>query len=106
MIKQLLMESGLFNKMGSPRNDDVVTFYVKNMQNGATIYVQPSDREIHIRTRAFGNGRFGLCNESLHEFVKEHHSRTVRSPSNSSHAYVLSAEHVPGLIRIIATRFS
>ena len=59
----------------------------------------------HKGNRAFENGLFGLCNENFDKFVKENHSRIVRSPSNSSDAYVLSAEYIPRLIRITSTCF-
>ena len=106
MIQQFLADSSLF-KIQTPHKSGVVRFQLRNIETGgpliygASIYVQPNDQEVRIRAGALENGRFWLSNRKLHDFVRNNASAIIGSIENQSHAYVLSARHIPGMIRII-----
>lgn len=106
MIQQLLADSGIFEIQTLQKNG-VARFQLIDMEvggpllYGASIYVQPNDQEVRIRAGALENGRFWLSNRKLHDFVRSNASAIVGSIENQSHAYVLSARHVPRVIRII-----
>ena len=107
MIQQLLADNSDIFERQTPYQNGVVRFQLRNMETGgpliygASIYVQPNDQEIRIRTGALENGRFWLSNDKLHDFVRNNAGAVIGSIENPSRAYVLSARHVPGVIRII-----
>ena len=106
MIQQFLTDSGLF-EIQTPHKSGVARFQLRDMETGglllygASIYVQPNDQEVRIRTGALENGRFWLSNRKLHDFVRSNASAIIGSIEDPSRAYVLSARHVPGVIRIV-----
>ena len=106
MIQQFLADSGLF-EIQTPHKSGVVRFQLRDMEMGgpllygASIYVQPNDQEVRIRAGALENGRFWLSNRKLHDFVRSNAGTVIGSIKNPSRAYVLSARHLPGVVRII-----
>ena len=106
MMQQFLADSGLFETQTLQKNG-VTRFQLRDMEMGgpllygASIYVQPNDQEVRIRAGALENGRFWLSNRKLHDFVRSNASAIIGSIENPSRAYVLSARHIPKVIRII-----
>lgn len=107
MIQQLLVDSSNIFERQTPYKNGVVRFQLRNMETGgpliysASIYVQPNDQEVRIRAGALENGRFWLSNRKLHDFVRSNASAIIGSIGSPFHTYVLSARHIPGMIRII-----
>ena len=98
MISEILRNSGLFEEHRRP-SSEVLRFTVRGRE-GASIFVQPNEREVHIRPRAFAGNSFPN-NAVLEEYVRRHCHRTTRQVGNPAHAYVLAGEHIPGAVDII-----
>ena len=98
MISEILRNSGLFEEHRRA-SSDVLRFTVIG-HPGASIYVQPNERDVHIRPRAFACNSFPN-NVALEQYVRRHSHRTTRQVGNRAHAYVLAGEHVPGAVDII-----
>ena len=100
---QTLRNSGLFREL-STQEDGEVCFQVIGPDGrvtlGASIYVQPNDREIHIRTRALENGKFPN-NARLFDYVRLHSYGMARSEGNPSHAYRVAASRLDRIAEII-----
>lgn len=106
-IRQSLEESGLFEKH-TPHRSGVERFQLKDLEtgippllHGASIYVQPNDLEFRIRIGALENERFWLCNGKLYDFVRSNNRAIIGSTENPWSTYVMGAEHVHGVIRLV-----
>ena len=106
MIEQKLADSGFF-EIQTPYKSGGGRAQLRDMETGgqslygASIYLQSNGLEVRIRAGAFENGRFWLSNRKLHNFVRSNASAVIGSIDNPSRVYVLSARHIPGVIRII-----
>ena len=104
-VQQYLRDSGL-PSVWARQSAGVMRFTLIDEETGiestgASLYVQRNDRDIHIRVRALENRSFP-SSDRLHEFVRRNSSRTLRDPSNPSHAYKIDgAQHIARIIEII-----
>ena len=104
-VQQYLRDSGL-PSVWAQQSGDVMRFTLIDEETGtertgASLYVQRNDRDVHIRVRALENRSFPNS-DRLHEFIHRNSSRTLRDPSNPSHAYKIDgAQHITRIIEII-----
>ena len=99
MLLQLLRGSELLQEE-RPQSSGVIRFRVVNGQYGASIYMQPSGRLVHVRARALERGRYPN-NDDLFEYIRQNNDGLLRGRDNASHAYKVLAEDVPGMLAVI-----
>ena len=105
-VQQQLRDSGIPG-IWSQQSSGVMRFTLIDEEtgierDGASLYIQGNDRDVHIRVSALENDSF-LSGGRLHEFVHRNRSRMLRNPSNPAHAYKIDgAQHISGIIEILS----